>query len=104
MTRKKEHMDKVRRTQEDIANGNMQRAKERMNTGDGGLAKHNYVCNYPVRWEESRILGKERKTNQRRYLEGIESLKEKSKGRTPLNTYNQMEHWQPVIQAFMEID
>ena len=43
-TRRKEHMDKVRLTQEDIANGNIDRATERMNTGDGGLAKHNTTC------------------------------------------------------------
>ena len=39
-TRKKEHMDKERLTKEDIQSGNVQRANDRMNTGDGGLAKH----------------------------------------------------------------
>ena len=42
-------MDKVRLTQQDIANGNKQKkALERMNTGDGGLAKHNAYCEYEI--------------------------------------------------------
>ena len=96
-------MDKVRLTQEDINNGNMQKATERMNTGDGGLAKHNSICEYPIKWEEARIVGKERQHNQRKYLEGIESLKEKCRGRTPQNAYNQIEPWQPIVYAFENI-
>ena len=47
-TRKKEHMEKVRLTHDDITNGNMERATERMNTGDGGLAKHSVSCDQQI--------------------------------------------------------
>ena len=102
-SRKKEHMDKVKLTQRDIQNGNIESANERMNTGDGGLAKHNSVCEHPIMWDHARIVGKEQKLDQRKYLEGIMSLKEKSKGIIPLNAYNQMEPWQPTIYAFLDI-
>ena len=101
-TRKKEHEAKVRLTMADIGNGNVERATERMNTGDGGLAKHNSVCKHSVNWEAAKIVGRERNTTKRKYLEGIVSLKEKSKGIIPLNSYNQMEPWQPVIYAFQK--
>ena len=101
-TRKKEHEAKVRLTMADIANGNMERATERMNTGDGGLAKHAAVCEHSVKWEGAKIVGRERNSTKRKYLEGIVSLKEKSKGIIPLNSYNQMEPWQPVIFAFQK--
>ena len=93
----------VKLTQRDIQNGNIESANERMNTGDGGLAKHNSVCEHPIMWNQARIVGKEQKLDQRKYLEGIMSLKEKSKGIIPLNAYNQMEPWQPTIYAFLDI-
>ena len=55
-------MDKVRLTQEDIANGNINRANERMNTGDGGLAKHNSTCEKTIDWNNAKIIGRETKT------------------------------------------
>ena len=100
-SREKEHQDKVRLTLQDIADGNTQRAEERMNTGDGGLAKHSAVCDHQINWEGARIVGRERNTAQRKFLEGIETLKEKSKGKTPLNSYNNMEPWQPVIFEYL---
>ena len=72
-----------------------------MNTGDGGLAKHNTTCSQLINWEEAKIIGKERNTMQRKFLEGIMTLKEKSKGIIPLNNYNQMEPWQPMVYAFL---
>ena len=101
-SREKEHQDKVRLTEEDIANGNTDRANERMNTGDGGLAKHNSTCDRSINWEGARIVGREKRTVQRKFLEGIETLKEKSKGKTPLNSYNQMEPWQPIIFEYLK--
>ena len=100
-TRKKEHMDKVRLTKEDIKNGNMTKATERMNTGDGGLAKHSAACEQQIKWEEAKIVGRETRMTQRKYLEGVMSLKEKGKGRIPLNSYNQLEPWQPIIYEYM---
>ena len=100
-TRKKEHMDKVRLTRTDIDNGNVERANERMNTGDGGLAKHNATCSAVINWEAAKIIGREKKTAQRKFLEGIMTIKERSKGIIPLNSYNQMEPWQPTICAYL---
>jgi len=100
-TRRKEHMDKVRLTQEDITNGNIDRATERMNTGDGGLAKHSTTCEQPINWDGAKIVGRESKTTQRKFLEGIITLKERGKGRIPLNAYNQLEPWQPVIFQYL---
>jgi len=101
-TRKKEHMDKVRLTENDLAKGDKEMAEKRMNSGDGGLAKHSSICEKSVNWEDARIIGRERHTSKRKYLEGIETLKEKSRGIIPLNSYNQMEPWQPTIYAFSE--
>ena len=100
-TRKKEHMDKVRLTRTDIDNGNVERANERMNTGDGGLAKHNATCSAVINWEAAKIIGREKKTAQRKFLEGIMTIKERSKGVIPLNSYNQMEPWQPTICTYL---
>ena len=90
-TRKKEQHDKVRLTKKDIAEGNLESATARMNTNDGGLAKHAASCAEEIKWENARITGREERWTQRKYLEGIESLREKSKGITPLNNYNQLE-------------
>ena len=53
MSPKKEHMDKVRLARTDIDNGNVERANDRMNTGDGGLAKHNATCTSEINWEDA---------------------------------------------------
>ena len=82
-SRKKEHQDKVRLTKEDIRNGNTERANKRMNEGDGGLAKHASTCLHDIDWDNARIVGKEAKWTQRKYLEGIETLRGKNRGITP---------------------
>jgi hypothetical protein len=100
-SRKKEHEDKVRLTRRDIDNGNMENAEKRMNEGDGGLARHSTECPQGIDWERSRIVGKEQNTTKRKMLEGVETIKQKLKGRTPLNSYNQMEQWQSTISSFL---
>ena len=102
-TREKEHKDKVRLTKQDIDAGNMEKAVERMNTGDGGLAKHASTCPYEVDWDNVKIVGREKGWTQRKYLEGIESLRQKNKGVTPLNSYNQLKQWQPILFELFEI-
>ena len=72
-----------------------------MNTGDGGLAKHSTTCEQPINWNGAKIVGRESKTTQRKLLEGVITLKERGKGRIPLNAYNQLEPWQPVIFQYM---
>ena len=55
-----------------------------------------------VNWEAAKITGRENGTMQRKMLEGVESLKEKYRGRIPLNSYNQLDHWQSTIYSFLE--
>ena len=99
-TREKEHQDKVRLTKQDLETGNTERAERRMNDGDGGLAKHASTCPLGIDWEKSKIVGREQNWTQRKYLEGIESLRQKNRGVTPLNSYNKMEQWQAVLYSF----
>ena len=99
-SREKEHQDKIRLTKQDIEAGNVERATRRMNDGDGGLAKHSSTCPYGIDWEGTRIVGREARWTQRKYLEGIETLRKKNEGRTPLNSYNKLEQWQPVLYPF----
>ncbi len=99
-TRKGEHKAKVRLTQTDLDNGNIESATNRMNSGDGGLAKHNSECEHLVAWDFAKIVGREKNATKRKILEGIVTLKEKSKGIIPLNAYNQLEPWQPTIYAY----
>ena len=73
-----------------------------MNDGDGGLAKHASTCPLGIDWEGSKIVGREQKWSQRKYLEGIESLRQKNQGITPLNSYNKLEQWQSVLYAFFD--
>ena len=72
-----------------------------MNTGDGGLAKHNSTYEKTIDWNNAKIIGRETRTTQRKLLEGVMTLKEKKKGKVPLNTYNQLEPWQPIIFQYM---
>ena len=99
-TREKEHQDKVRLTMQDIESGNIERASSRMNEGDGGLAKHSSTCSFGIDWEGARIVGKGQSWTQRKFLEGIETLRQKNQGRNPLNSYNKLEQWQPVLYPF----
>ena len=101
-TRRKEQQDKVRLTKQDIASGNLESATMRMNTNDGGLAKHAATCDKEIRWENAKIVGREKGWTQRKYLEGIESLREKNKGITPLNSYNQLEQWQSTLYPYFQ--
>ena len=104
MTRKKEHQNKVRLTKQDLEAGNEKRASRRMNDGDGGLAKHSSTCTKGIDWEKSRIVAKESKWTQRKFLEGIETLREKNKGKIPLNSYNKMEQWKSMLYQFFKND
>ena len=49
-TRKKEHMDKVRLTIEDLHKENTISAEKRMGKEDGGLARHTTECQSNVDW------------------------------------------------------
>ena len=67
-TRRKEHHDKVRLTKQDILSGNLESAATRMNTNDGGLAKHTSTCTEEIKWEKAKIIGREERWTQRKYL------------------------------------
>ena len=71
-----------------------------MNDGDGGLAKHAAMCPQGINWTEAKVIGSEQRWTQRKYLEGIETLRLKNQGITPLNAYNRMEQWQSVLSSF----
>ena len=103
-SREKEHQDKVRLTKQDIEEGDMERATRRMNEGDRGLAKHSFTCPYGIDWEGAKIVGRETRWTQRKFLEGIETLRQKNAGRAPLNSYNKLEQWQPVLYSFFRSD
>ena len=103
-SREKEHQGKVRLTLADIESGNMERATKRMNEGDGGLAKHASSCSQGIDWENAKIIGKETGWMQRKYLEGIETLRQKHEGKVPLNAYNKMEQWQGTLYTLFDND
>ena len=65
-SRKKEHQDKVRLTLQDAETGDIDKATERTNTGDGGLAKHILTTGHEVDWDNAKIVGRERRWTQRR--------------------------------------
>ena len=73
-----------------------------MTTNDGGLAKHTSTCGEEIDWENAKIVAREERWTQRKFLEGIESLREKNKGITPLNNYNQLEQWQSTLFPYFE--
>jgi len=62
---------------QDLGNGENERAENRMNDGDGGLAKHAVSCPNEIDWENAKIVGKETGWTQRIFLEGIETLRRK---------------------------
>ena len=100
-TREKEHRDKVRLTMTDLES---ERVTKRMNGGDGGLAKHAASCSKGIDWEKVKIIGKESGWTQRKYLEGIDTLRQKHEGKVPLNAYNQMEQWQGLLYTLFDSD
>ena len=75
-----------------------------MNDRDGGLAKHATSCPHEIDWDEAKIIGKEQNWMQRKLLEGIETLREKNEGRTPLNQYNQLDQWRGVLNSLFNSD
>ena len=72
---KKEHESKVRLTNEDIRNGKLTAAKERMGKEDGGLARQSVECTKGIDWKNACILGVENWLKQRKLREGIESVR-----------------------------
>ena len=81
-TRKKEHEAKVCLTKKDIEDGNMESTEIRMGNEDGGIARHSTQCSKDIDWKKSRKV-----MEQRKFREGVESEKQKLKGKTPLNNY-----------------
>ena len=69
-----EHQDKVRLTKADLEEGKIDMAEKRMNTRDGGLAWQAITCEQNIDWEKAKIVGRERRWTQPKFLEGIESL------------------------------
>ena len=101
-TRKKEHMDKVRLTNEDLRKGNTLSAEKRKGKEDGGLARHTMDCQSGVDWGNAEIVARERGLKQRKVLEGIESLRHKDRGMRLLNNFDHVETWKPVLNSFFD--
>ena len=59
---------------------------------------------HEIDWDEAKIIGKEQNWMQRKLLEGIETLREKNEGRTPLNQYNQLDQWRGVLNSLFNSD
>ena len=87
--RKKEHESKVRLTKQDIKNGKLESAEQRMGKEDGGLARHSVKCKGEIEWEKAEVVAMEKGLRQRKAREGIESLREQQSGREALNNFEQ---------------
>ena len=97
-TRRKEHESKVRLTGEDIRNGRLDAARERMGKEDGGLARHSVDCGSGIDWGEARVVAYEYGLRQRKAREGIEPLRERSSGKVVLAIkYEPLTTWQPTL-------
>ena len=78
--RKKEDMDKVRLTNEDLHKGNTLSAEKPVGKEDGGQARHTVECQSGDDWGNAEIVAREKGLKQRKVLEGIESLRQKYRG------------------------
>ena len=101
-TRKKEHMDKVRLTNEDLRRGNTLSAEKRVGKEDGGLARHTMECQSGVDWENAEIKARERGLTQRKIREGIESIRQRHYGMKVLNNLDHVDTWRPVLNSFFD--
>jgi hypothetical protein len=75
-TRKKEHQSKVRMTNEDIENGKLAAANERMGKEDGGLARHSVDCLSGVDLENISFVAKEKSEGRHSLSQGNTSWNE----------------------------
>ena len=99
-TRKKEHKDKVRLTNEDIRKGNTLSAEKRMGKEDGGLVRHTIELQSGVYWTNAEIVARER---------GF--IKNKQKSAKELSHYDKdiaecsfdhVETWEPILNSFFD--
>ena len=102
--RKKEHESKVRLTNEDIKNGKLMAAKERMGKEDGGLAKHSTDWNKGIDWENTWVLGIENRLSQGKVREGTESLRNIHNKKKVLNNFESLMTWRPVLDRYFYED
>ncbi len=102
--RKKEHQSKVRWTNEDVSNGRLKAAEERMGKEDGGLARHSVDCEKGIDWENARVLGVENRLRQRKVKEGIESLRAMHSRKKVLNSFEPLITWRPVLDKYFDKD
>ena len=68
---------------------NTERAEQTIKEKDWCLARHSTICQEGIDRERARIIGGEKGRSQRKMLEGVETVKEKVRGRKSLNTCNQ---------------
>ena len=101
-SRKKEHMDKVRVTIEDLHKGNTLWTEKRTRKEAGGLARHTTECQSDVDWGNAEIVARERGLKQRKVLEGIESLRQRYYGMRVLNNFDHVDTWKPILNSFFD--
>ena len=92
----------MRLTNEDIKNGNLTMANERMGKEDGGLARHNVNCLSGVDWENTSVVAKESGLRQRKVKEGIESLRKIHLGMKVLNSFESLTVWRPILDRYFD--
>ncbi len=96
--RKKEHQSKVQWTNEDVRNGRLMAAEERMGKENGGLVRHSVDCKKGIDWENA---GVENTFRQRKVREGTESLRAMDSRKKVLNSFEPLITWRPVLDKYL---
>ena len=91
-------------TNEDIKNGKLTAAKERMGKEGGGLDRHSVECTRGIDWENARIVGVENRLRQRQVREGIESLRTIHNRKKVLNSFESLMPWRPLLDKYFDRD
>ena len=78
-------------------------AKERIGKEDGGLARHSVECTKGIDWENTRVLKSEHRVEQRKVIEGIESLSVRNRKKEVLNSFESLITsltWRPLLNTY----
>ena len=71
-----EHANKVWLRQEDLTNGNIDKATERMNPGNGCFAKHSTAYEQPMNWNDAKMIGGETQMALRKFVLRVANRRE----------------------------
>ena len=101
-TRKKEQESNVRLTNEDLKNGKIAAANERMGKEEGKLARHSVECVSEVDWENTNFVAKECGLRQRKVREGIEFLRESHCVTKVSNSFESLTICRPILDRYFK--